>query len=199
MNAVMDIEIIRAISERQGGVFTTSDLRTALADPHSASLTRRVHRLIAHGVLRRFARGFYTATDFVPERLVCRMVPGACISFETVLAAKLVIGPAPTRRIVATKLGAARRFKAADLKLDFVSLSSHLMFGCTNEGGIRRADAEKAVLDTLYFHLRGRRYSFDVYSDLNLTKLDSARLQDYLARYPNPKFRAFAGRVLKLP
>lgn len=199
MNAVTDIESIHAVRKSQGGVFTTADLRTALADPHPASLTRRIKRLIEHGTLRRFARGFYTTANFQPERLACRMVPGACISFETVLAAELVIGPSPTKRIVATKPGRARTFEAHDLELEFLTLSSHLLFGCTNKDGIRRANAEKAVLDTLYFHLRGRHYSFDIYSDLNLAKLDAARLREYVARYPNPKFRAFARRVLELP
>jgi hypothetical protein len=54
------------------------------------------------------------------------------------------------------------------------------------------------VLDTLYFHLRGRRYPFDIYSDIALHKFDKARLRDYVSRYRNPKFVAFVEGVLEI-
>jgi len=39
---------------------------------------------------------------------------------------------------------------------------------------------------------------FDVYSDVDTSRLDRVRLVDYLARYRNPKFIVFAKRVLEL-
>ncbi len=59
------------------------------------------------------------------------------------------------------------------------------------------ADPEKAVLDTLYFHLRGRRYVFDIYSDLAIEKLDMDRVRTYLKRYRNPRFVSFATGLLE--
>jgi len=54
------------------------------------------------------------------------------------------------------------------------------------------------VFDVLYFHLRGRRYSFDIYSDIDLARLKKKRLSDYLTRYRNPKFVSFTTGLLEL-
>ena len=90
------------------------------------------------------------------------------------------------------------RYAGAGFVVEHVGVTVGLWFGFTVRDGVRYADAEKAVLDTLYFHLRGRRQAFDIYSDLNLRKLDRARLRDYLARYRNPRFVTFAQRLLEL-
>jgi hypothetical protein len=47
-------------------------------------------------------------------------------------------------------------------------------------------------------HLRGRRYPFDVFSDIDPARLDRQRLETYLKRYRNPRFVAFARGVLGL-
>ena len=54
------------------------------------------------------------------------------------------------------------------------------------------------MLDTLYFYLRGRRYPFDIYSDVDTSSLDSEKVLDYLKEYENPKFVAFAKGVIGL-
>ena len=84
------------------------------------------------------------------------------------------------------------------IEVEHVGIASRLSFGCKPADGVRYANTEKAVLDVLYFHLRGRRYGFDIYSDINLRKLDMDRMNEYLRRYRNPKFVAFARRVLGL-
>ena len=111
---------------------------------------------------------------------------------------ELLIGTSPDRRVVATKVGRTRRYAARGFEIEHVGISAGLSFGCKPTDGVRYADAEKAVLDVLYFHLRGRRYAFDIYSDINLLKLDSGRMHEYLKRYRNPKFVAFAQRVLEI-
>jgi len=47
-------------------------------------------------------------------------------------------------------------------------------------------------MDTLYFHLRGRRYPFDIFSDFDYSGLDPKTLLEYLEAYENPKFVVFA-------
>jgi hypothetical protein len=198
MKTVEDSQLIARLAAAQGGVFSTSDLRTTLAEPHAAAFGRRVRALVEHGILFRFARGFYVTEAFDLPVLSQRIAPGSCISFDNVLARELVIGTKPAHRILATKVGPARRYAARGFEIEHLSISSRLSFGCESTDGVRYANAEKAVLDVLYFHLRGRRYGFDVYSDINLRKLDMPRVRDYLQRYRNPKFVAFARRVLQL-
>jgi hypothetical protein len=198
MNAISDSRLVGRLAKVQAGVFSTADLKTALAEPHPAAFGRRVRDLIAHNVLFRFSRGFYVAEEFALPMLSQRIAPDSCISFETVLARNLVIGTSPDRRVVATKLGRTRRYQARGFEIEHVGISAGLLFGCEPTDGVRYADVEKAVLDVLYFHLRGRRFAFDIYSDMHLTKLDLGRVREYLKCYRNPKFVAFAQRVLEL-
>jgi hypothetical protein len=118
------------------------------------------------------------------------------IGFSTVLSRNLIIGPNPGNKIVAVKTGRPRRYVQDDFVIEHVSVTPELLFGFSTEDGIRVADAEKAFIDTLYVHLRGRRYPFDIYSDMAVHKLDGEKVRDYQSRYRNRKFVAFAEGVL---
>ena len=198
MKAISDSRLVSRLAVAQAGVFSTADLQTALAEPHPAAFGRRIRVLLEHAVVFRFTRGFYVTEEFELPVLSQRIAPDSCISFETVLARNLVIGTSPNRRVVATKVGRTRRYASRGFEIEHVGISAGLSFSCEPQDGVRYANAEKAVLDVLYFHLRGRRYAFDIYSDMNLSRLDSGRLHEYLKRYRNPKFVAFAQRVLEL-
>ncbi len=199
MNALADARLIERLAGSQEGVFSTADLRTALAERHPSAFTRRIGVLVRAGVLRRFMRGWYVATTFDLQTLSQRIGPGSCVSFGTVLADALLIGTRPQRQVMATRVGTGRTWTGLGQRIVHVSIAPHLDFGWTASGGVRRAAPEKATLDALYFHLRGRRYVFDVYSDIDYERLDRARLDAYLARYRNPRFVAFARRLLDLP
>ena len=70
------------------------------------------------------------------------------------------------------------------------------MFGIEFESGVRRANAEKAYLDTLYFYQKGHRFSFDVFGDIDIRGLDRRRMSTYLKHYHNPKFVRFVENCL---
>ena len=198
MKVNADSRLIARLQPAQRGVFSTADLRTALAEPHRAAFGRRVRALLEHESLFRFTRGFYVTEPFELPVLSQRIAPGSCISFETVLAHELVIGTNPARRLVATRVGRTRRYAALGFEIEHVGISKELSFGCECTQGVRYANAERAVLEVLYFHLRGRRYAFDIYSDINRRKLNMDRIREYLRHYRNPKFVAFATRLLEL-
>ena len=98
---------------------------------------------------------------------------------------------------MAAKVGTARRYSGLGVEIVHVGIASHLDFGHQPIDGVEWADAEKAVLDVLYFHLRGRRYVFDIYSDIAFQKLDGDRLRAYLKHYRNPRFVAFVKGLLE--
>jgi len=127
-----------------------------------------------------------------------RLAADSYVSFGTVLARHLVIGPQPERQLLAAKTGRAHTYRALGIEVAHLHVAEHLDFGHVVEDGVRWATPEKAVLDTLYFHLRGRRYPFDIWSDLDTTRLDAAKLAEHLTRFRNPKFVAFARGVLGL-
>ena len=55
-----------------------------------------------------------------------------------------------------------------------------LYFGVKTIDGVRMAVPEKAVLDTLHYYRRGIRFSFDVYPDIDYSRLDKKRLMIFL-------------------
>ena len=97
---------------------------------------------------------------------------------------------------MAVKTGRPRRYSKDEFAIEHVSATANLIFGFSTADGVRYADAEKAFIDTLYFHLRGRRFPFDIYSDMAIQKLDQARIREYLGSYRNPKFVTFVEGVL---
>lgn len=196
MNAAIDARIIQGLEQPQRGVFSKADLQTALAERHPAAFARRIDALLNLGILRRFSRGWYVTEDFDLATLSQRLAPASYISFSTVLARHLIVGPDPKDGIVAVKTGRPRRYALGDSVIEHVSVNDALLFGFETVDGVRYADAEKACIDTLYFHLRGRRYPFDIYSDMAVDRLDQARVRHYLERYNNPRFVAFAEGVL---
>jgi len=198
MKALLDAERIRDLASAQRGVFSSSDLHVLLADPQPTGFLRRVRTLEQAGVIRRFTRGMYVRDGFDLPTLSQRLAPDSYISFGSALARHLVIGTLPERHILAARPSTAHTYTGLGYEVVHVHIAPHLDFGHNVEQGVRWADAEKATLDTLYFHLRGRRYPFDIYSDIDPARLDRARLELYLERYRNPRFIAFARGVLGL-
>ena len=192
MNIAVDDRLLRSLAAAQRGVFSKADLQTALGDKHPVSFVRRIRALCDAGALRRFMRGWYVAPEFDLATLSQRIAPRSYISFGTALARELLVGSAPKRQVMAAKVGVARRYSRLGVEIVHLAIAPHLDFGHQSIDGVAWADAEKAVLDVLYFHLRGRHYVFDIYSDIAFEKLDQDRFGAYLKRYRNPRFVAFA-------
>ncbi len=193
-----DREVIRGLEGPQGGVFSTGDLRSALAEAHRAALYRRIASWVEDGTLVRCTRGLYVTEGFDPRVLSQRLAPDSALSFETVLADALVIGPRPDRRISAVRAGKSGRYEARGVVIEHRHQSESSRFGESVKDGLRSVAPEKAILDVLAFHLRGRRALFDLRADVHLDALDRSLLAEYVSRYDNPKFVAFAREVLGL-
>lgn len=173
------------------GVFTLPDLAVLMAEPHKNVLYRRIKRLQAGNIIRRFARGIYITTNFSPYILSRKVRPDSCISFGNVLAESRAIGSVPKYQIDAITTGKSVAFSRHDMTLRYFGIADHLLFGFEYRDGVRIALPEKALLDTLYFHQHGTRFFFDIYSDVNVSTLDRARLESFLEKYKNPKFQTF--------
>jgi hypothetical protein len=197
MNIVKDLATIARLREPQRGVFSAADLQTALAERHRSAMTRRLKGLVERGALQRFIRGWYLTATFDAPTLCARLSPTATLSFDTVLAQAGFIEERPPNQWLTTRVGPTRRYEGAGIVVEQLSIAAHLDFGFEVIDGVRWALPEKAVLDTLYFHLRGRRFTFDIYSDVAYHRLDRGRLEEFLSHYRNPKFGAFVHNVLE--
>jgi len=182
------------------GVFSTDELRALFGGTHEKSLQRAIHALQASGTLTRFCRGLYVTPDFDLEMVSQRLAPTSYISCGSVLARALIIGAVPQKTVYAVKQGSSRTYRSPVGAVVHFGLGPRTrVLWCgfrTTASGICYADNEKAFLDTLYFYRSGYKFSFDVYSDVDLSRFDDARLRRYLRRYKNPKFVQFVKGVL---
>lgn len=199
--ALETIEEFQKLAPMHRGVFTTQDLANLFLTQDTIQLKRRLKPLIDAKMLFRFCRGFYVTKEFNLEWLSQRIFPNSAISFGNVLSKEMLIGSIPQKTVYAVKIGKTRIYKSPLGQVVHFGFSSReassLWFGYdVFKDGIRYADKEKAFLDTLYFYQSGNKFSFDVYSDINLKLLNQKKLSKYLSAYKNPKFRKFAEGVI---
>ena len=187
---------------KQHGVFTLHDLGNLLSASNSIQLNQKLKPFLKAGFLQRFCRGFYVAREFDFAWLSRRMCPQSAISFGNVLAKEMVIGSVPQKTVYAVKIGKSRTYRSLLGQVVHLGFSnpeegSNMWFGYDHyENGVCYADKEKAFLDTLYFYQSGQKFSFNVYSDIHLDRLNRKKIMKYLGRYKNPKFRKFVTGVL---
>lgn len=174
------------------GVFSLSDLRNLFGITSRDAFYRRLKQLEQGGILSRFSKKFYVTPDFDPMVLSQRICVESYISFGNILAKNLLIGSVPKYRLLSVKTGPSRIYDNGTYRIEQLRITKSLFFGYENVEGINMAVPEKAVLDTLYFYKRGRKFSFDIYSDIDYASLDKVTLASFLKRYKNPKFVKFA-------
>jgi len=191
-----DFYLLRSYSRDQGGVFTISDLQNMFAAPHLNTLYRRIRKLESAGVLKRFCKGIYVTEGFNIEILSHRLCPSSYISFENVLSRELIIGPSPENQVKAIKRGKSREYFSDGKSIIHRGISKDLFFGFKATGGINYATPEKALLDILYFHLRGMKFIVDIYSDINIQRVEKKIIRKYLKNYKNKKYVKFVENYL---
>jgi hypothetical protein len=173
------------------GVFFIGDLSRLFGETNSVSLFRRIRNLEDAAIISRFSRGIYITAGFRAETLAARIIEKSYLSLGTVLAKELMIGSVPAKALYAVRIGKNRIYKGPGLTVEYVGITEPLFFGFRGNQGVRYATPEKAFLDTLYFHLRGRSYSFDIYQDIDITRVNRPFIEQWLRKYRNPRFVSF--------
>lgn len=191
-----DSDLIKKYSPALGGVFLFSELEIMFAEAHRTETFRRIRRLEELGLLSRFKKGIYVTPDFSLHVLNQKIAPESYISFSTILSEHLIIGIVPKYQVDAVKPGKTRIYMTDQYTLRQFGCANHLIFGYKNINGLNKATPEKAILDTFYFHQHGAKFPFDIYSDINWSKLDKDLIISYLKRYKNPKFAKFVEGVM---
>lgn len=188
---VNDLLLIQKFAPRQRGIFTTSDLKALFKPANKVDLYRRLRALQETEVLQKFCRGIYTSGEVDLARISQRITPESYASLATVLAKNLLIGTIPKRIFYAVKKGRTKKYRGKEAAIIQFGIASHLFFGFEAIDGIRYADKEKALIDTLYFYQKGVRFFFNIYEDIAWEDLDRKKAERYLRRYKNAKFKSF--------
>lgn len=183
--------LITKYSEVQKGVFTIGDLKTLFNDFNDLSLFRKINKLVENDILKKFFRGYYITPEYNIEHLSSVICEESYISLNTILAKEMIIGSIPKFRLSCVKLGRNREYKNEEVTIKYFSISDQLFFGYKKIEGINYALKEKAFLDTLYFYQKGNKFSFNIFQDINIEKLNLDLITYYLKEYKNPRFVSF--------
>ena len=192
-----DIHLLQKFESVMSGVFSINDLRNLFNESNNVLLHRRINSLEKSGFLSRFKQGFYVTEHYNLLALACRIYPESYISLGTILAENLLIGSIPAKTVYAVKPGRAKEFTNRDMTFKYMGIQPELIFGIERKNGISRALPEKAFLDTLYFYQKGL-LSFNIYMDIDTSKLDSQKILQWLEKYKNPKFKTFVEGILMI-
>ncbi|PIR25799.1 MAG: hypothetical protein COX62_04680 [Deltaproteobacteria bacterium CG_4_10_14_0_2_um_filter_43_8] len=184
-------EVIADFLVKNEGVFSTSELQTLLQVGSKLQFYREVSKLEKEGILTSFIRGIFVSQNPNLEVLSQRLQAKSYLSLGTALSKHMLIGSVPAKTVYAIKIGKKRKYQSTYGEIIHLGISPHLFFGFEVSNGIWMANKEKAFLDTLYYHLKGQRYSFDIFSDIALEKLNLKIIDRYLKKYKNKKFVSF--------
>lgn len=196
-NIINDYQKLIKYSKDLSGVFSLSDLKCLMNEENSVLMYRRIKNLQKENLISRFKNGYYILKEYSKEVLSNKVKPESYISFGNVLSKELLIGSVPQNTVYAVKTGRNRNYSNNELNLVYMGINSSLFFGFNYVNGVAFANPEKALLDTLYYYQKGQKYSFDIFSDINISKLNFTKFNEYLILYKNPKFIAFVKGYIK--
>lgn len=193
----IDVKNIEKWAYELDGVIAMPDLKVVFGGQSEAALFKKLESAVKDNVLIKVKRGIYALPGAALEAISARINPDSYISTGTVLASRTVIGSVPARRIQAVKVGRPRVYECATGIIEHLSISPELFFGFESINGIKFATAEKAFLDVCYYYYKGRKFSFDPESDVNISGLDAGIISGYLRKYDR-RFVGFFNRIWKV-
>jgi opacity protein-like surface antigen len=182
---------IRKYEQQMEGVFTISDLQNIINEKNNVVLSRKIRAIEENKIIFRFCKGYYITENFSIETLSAKINPESYISFGYILAKELIIGSIPKYTLPCVKLGRKREYANSTYKIKYFTIKQDFFFGYQIKAGVKYASKEKAFLDVLYYYQKGTRFSFDIFSDINIERLNINTIYEYLKKYKNPKFIQF--------
>ena len=195
-NALENTGKLVEFAPKVGGVFSLSELSSLFDISSQQTLWIAVRQFETVGLLKRYCRGIYVTREFDPQVLSAKVRTDSYISFGSALAFHKLIGTESPFLVSCVVPSRASEY-AGEINLSYARLSEKMFFGTTLlENGVRIADAEKAVLDTLYFYLRKKKFYFNIFQDINFSALSKEKVNAYLEKFANPKFRTFARNTI---
>ncbi|MBI4272356.1 hypothetical protein HY621_00695 [Candidatus Uhrbacteria bacterium] len=183
----------KKINEIPKPTFTFSDIRK-IADMNDESLRVSMNRLVKSGHVTRIVRSVYAHDLAVVDwdRLAQELYTPSYLSFESALGRTGVLSQKPYALTLATTLR-TRTIETKTKTIIYHHIQPRLYWGYIRENHIFVAESEKAFLDLAYLSLKGYA-TFDP-DEMNLAKLDSAKIMRYLRKFGNVQLRK---RVEKL-
>lgn len=193
------LEEFNAIAKSQNFIFDENDLKILFnINELNQSFYRTYTKLFSLGLVKRFCRGIYVSKGFNLLDLNKKINEDSYISFDYILAKNALIGTFSDKKISSViQSGRTKKISQFGFSIEQYKICKSLFFGFTNVDGYKMATKEKAYLDCLYFYTKGLKFSFDIFSDIDISMLDYLLILKYLKKYKNKKFQTFVLGVLK--
>lgn len=187
---------INRLAPDQRGVFSISDISNLMPIGPALAVNRTVDRLVKAGTLIKIQRGLYVTPQFDLGALSRRIAPKSYVSMDTVLARNGLIGTVSKYSFSVIDIRRGRTIKTPRGPIRFYAIQPDLRFGFEYQGAVAFADSEKAFLDILYFYTKGHRFVTDPRNEVDVSKLNRKKINEYLRHYKNPKFIQFVKGLL---
>jgi len=190
-SVIENAELLLNLSEGVRGVFSLSELGSLFNIADYQKLQTLIGQFEKAGMLARYCRGVYVARKFDTKVLSAKVRPESYVTFGSALAAHRIIGTESPFLVSCVVPSKAAEYEGS-VDLSFSRIGQNLYFGFEpDENGVKVATPEKAVLDTFYFYQHGKRFYFNIFQDIQFSSLSKEKMDDFLAKYNNPKFQTF--------
>ena len=176
------IELLKKLQKINKPFFTIADLEKITRLPRN-SLYVALRRWEVGGVIERVTQGIYIPMggNVSLENIAAQLYIPNYLSFESALARYGILNLIPYTLTFATTRK-TKNYTLQNKKIEFRQISPKLFFGFEMKNGIYIASPEKALLDEVYFVVRGKA-TFDL-DELDIKKLSRKILKDYSQRFP---------------
>ena len=194
MESLSTTDVIKLLQRQPTPLFSLSDFERILGIENRRTLYKKIQRLEDKKIIQRLIKGKYrvllrTVDDFTMANFLYQP---SYVSLETALSFYGIITGFPYQ-ITSITTQKARSFDAGGKEFKFSRISPALFWGWEKKEDFLIAEKEKALLDYLYFGLKGFR-DFD-WDEIDTSEVDRQKLLSFAKRFNNKKILALAATL----
>lgn len=186
METYTTTEIIRILKEKQIALFSLSDFGRLFNIKNKQTLYKKIQRLQKKKLIQPLIKGRYLffLNDVSDFTLANYLYQPSYISLESALSFYGII-TGFTYKLISLTTKKSRTFQINNKEFQYCHIDSNYYWGYEKKDDFLIADKEKALLDYIYFSLKGLR-SLD-WEELEMKQLSKKRLISYAKKFNNQR------------
>lgn len=186
METYSTTDIIKFLKEKEINFFSLADFGRLFNIANRNTLYKKIQRLEEKQLIKRIIKGKYrfllgSANDFVLANYFCHP---SYISLESALSFYGII-TGFSYKITSLTTKKSRSFDIDKKEFCYSQINKNFFWGYEKKDNFLIADKEKALLDYIYFSLKGLR-DLD-WKEIELNEIDKSKLINYGRRLKNKK------------
>lgn len=179
-------EIIRILKEKEIALFTLADFSRLFNLENDNTLYKKIQRLRKKKIIKKLIKGKYLflfnhTDDFLIANFLYRP---SYISLESALSFYSIITGFPYQ-ITSITTKKTRSFTIDNKEFSYSRIKKNLFWGYEKKDSFLIAEREKALLDYLYFSLKGWR-TLD-WEEIDKAEINKEKLFSYARRFKDKK------------